>query len=96
MLDSLCNRLGVKHKLSSAYQEQKMSITTDAWTACNNQEYLSITLHWIDKEWNMKNILLDSYWAINIQGQYIRIANTKVNAADLKEEPNMSLDSKVD
>ena len=39
--------------------EQKVSITTDAWTACNNQGYLSITLHWIDKEWNMKNILLD-------------------------------------
>jgi len=39
--------------------EQKMSITTDAWTACNNQGYISITLHWIDKEWKMKNILLD-------------------------------------
>ena len=39
--------------------EQKMSITTDAWTACNNQGYLSVTLHWIDQEWNMKSILLD-------------------------------------
>jgi hypothetical protein len=38
---------------------QKMSITTDAWTACTNQAYLSITLHWIDKQWCMQHILLD-------------------------------------
>ncbi len=39
--------------------QQKMSITTDAWTACTNQAYLSVTLHWIDKEWCMKHILID-------------------------------------
>jgi len=39
--------------------EQKFSITTDAWTACTNQAYISITLHWIDKNWDMKHILLD-------------------------------------
>lgn len=36
-----------------------MSLTTDAWTACTNQAYLSITLHWIDEQWCMQQILLD-------------------------------------
>ncbi|CAG8800732.1 12247_t:CDS:1, partial [Dentiscutata erythropus] len=27
---------------------KKLAITTDSWTACNNSNYMSITLHWID------------------------------------------------
>ncbi|CAB4444399.1 unnamed protein product [Rhizophagus irregularis] len=41
-------------KLSS-----KVAITTDVWTACTNQAYMSVTLHWIDDEWKMNCILLD-------------------------------------
>ncbi|CAB4377208.1 unnamed protein product [Rhizophagus irregularis] len=41
-------------KLSS-----KVTITTDVWTACTNQAYMSVTLHWIDDEWKMYCILLD-------------------------------------
>ncbi|CAB4496166.1 unnamed protein product [Rhizophagus irregularis] len=41
-------------KLSS-----KVAITTDVWTACTNQAYMSVTLHWIDDEWKMYCILLD-------------------------------------
>jgi len=36
-----------------------MLIITNAWTAYNNQGYISNTLHWINKKWKMKNILLD-------------------------------------
>ena len=37
----------------------KVALTTDVWTACTNQAYMSITLHWINDEWKMKCILLD-------------------------------------
>jgi hypothetical protein len=36
-----------------------MSLTTDSWSSCTNQAYLSMTLHWIDEQWCMKKILLD-------------------------------------
>ena len=31
--------------------DHKVAITTNAWTACTNQAYLSVTLHWIDDDW---------------------------------------------
>ncbi|CAG8457507.1 600_t:CDS:2 [Acaulospora morrowiae] len=37
----------------------KVALTTDIWTACTNQAYMSITLHWIDDNWQMHRILLD-------------------------------------
>ncbi|CAG8821633.1 34050_t:CDS:1, partial [Racocetra persica] len=37
----------------------KVSITTDAWSLCTNQAFLSVTLHWIDDQWQMQHILLD-------------------------------------
>ncbi|CAG8475158.1 15601_t:CDS:2, partial [Cetraspora pellucida] len=37
----------------------KVSITTDAWSSCTNQAFLSVTLHWIDDQWQMQRILLD-------------------------------------
>jgi len=39
--------------------DRKVAITTDAWTACTNQSYLSVTLHWIDDNWCLQRILLD-------------------------------------
>ena len=39
--------------------KQKFAITTDTWTACTNFGYLAITLHWINDDRNMSQILLD-------------------------------------
>ena len=39
--------------------DHKVAITTDAWTACTNQAYFSVTLHWIDDNWCLQRILLD-------------------------------------
>lgn len=38
---------------------QNMCITTDCWTSRNNESYMAITGHFIDKEFSQHNILLD-------------------------------------
>ncbi|CAG8832724.1 16953_t:CDS:1, partial [Racocetra persica] len=30
-----------------------------AWSSCTNQAFLSVTLHWINDQWQMQCILLD-------------------------------------
>jgi hypothetical protein len=37
----------------------KVSFTTDIWSSMTNQSYLGITLHYIDNNWNLKNLTLD-------------------------------------
>ncbi|CAG8738956.1 4122_t:CDS:2, partial [Acaulospora morrowiae] len=37
----------------------KVVLTTDIWTAYTNQAYMSITLYWIDDNWQMHCILFD-------------------------------------
>ncbi len=48
-------------KLRNVFEnfDRKVAITTDAWTACTNQAYLSVTLHWITNDWCLQHILLD-------------------------------------
>jgi hypothetical protein len=71
-LYKLPSRQTISIKIQSIYEKQcesikeyfknhnsKVSLTTDVWTACTNQAYMSITLHWIDNEWKMHRILLD-------------------------------------
>ena len=36
------------------------SSTTDLWTSCANQPYLSLTVHFIDKEWILRSYCLDT------------------------------------
>ncbi|GAV08601.1 hypothetical protein RvY_18266 [Ramazzottius varieornatus] len=38
----------------------RFSLTTDMWKAsARKQSYLAITLHWIDNEWKLRNVILD-------------------------------------
>ena len=38
----------------------RFSMTTDMWQAnAKKQSYIVITLHWIDEDWALKNIVLD-------------------------------------
>ncbi|CAG8692129.1 4883_t:CDS:2, partial [Gigaspora rosea] len=39
--------------------DRKVAMIVNAWSACTNQAYLSITLHWINDDWYMQRILLD-------------------------------------
>lgn len=35
-----------------------ISYTTDVWTSPNMVPFMSITAHWIDEEWNKKEVLI--------------------------------------
>ena len=37
----------------------KIAFTADAWTAVNMDPFLGITAHWINKHWNLKEIIAD-------------------------------------
>jgi hypothetical protein len=39
--------------------DTKYSLTLDVWTASNQQDYMGITVHWINKKWEMESKLLD-------------------------------------
>ena len=62
----------MKTKIDEAFDDQKnevaielrklnskSSFTLDAWTSLNMTAYLSVTIHFIDEEFEMKNYLLD-------------------------------------
>lgn len=37
----------------------KISLTTDCWTSINNESFMAVTAHFIDKKFEMKSILLE-------------------------------------
>jgi hAT family C-terminal dimerisation region/BED zinc finger len=37
----------------------KLSFAVDAWTAANMKPFLGVTVHWIDCEWHLHNVMLD-------------------------------------
>ena len=38
----------------------RFSITSDLWTSASHDPYLSLTMHYIDKQWNLKSINLET------------------------------------
>ncbi len=41
--------------------ESRISITTDVWTSPSQQPFVGVTGHFIDNNWDLKNILLDFF-----------------------------------
>jgi hypothetical protein len=39
--------------------DSKISFTMDLWTSPNNKAFVSCTAHYIDKEWNFHELLVD-------------------------------------
>ena len=48
-------------KIQEAFQDVsgKISFTIDIWTSPSTKSFLAITAHYIDKDWKLKNILID-------------------------------------
>lgn len=40
----------------SLFEADRVAITTDGWTSCSTEGYVTITAHLINKEWAMRNI----------------------------------------
>jgi hypothetical protein len=59
------NRETTKQQIINLFEEKitqipgKVSLTSDMWTASNNDAFLSLTIHFIDNNWVLKNFLLD-------------------------------------
>ena len=46
-----------KAKVSGAKQ---FAVTADLWTICSNHPYLSYTVHFIDDDWQLQSLCLDT------------------------------------
>ena len=62
----------IMRRISKRYREVKgvvekglndvsdVAITTDAWTSLATESYVTVTVHYITKEWQMKSAVLDT------------------------------------
>ena len=48
-------------KIQKVFQDisGKISFTMDVWTSPSTKSFLAITAHYIDKDWNLQNTLID-------------------------------------
>ncbi|XP_019232412.1 PREDICTED: zinc finger BED domain-containing protein RICESLEEPER 2-like, partial [Nicotiana attenuata] len=62
-----------KQKLKRFFIEtkQRVCITTDTWTSIQRINYMCITAHWIDSEWNMHKRIINFCPIINHKGDDI-------------------------
>ncbi|CAB4376342.1 unnamed protein product [Rhizophagus irregularis] len=92
----------IKNKIMTYYEEDKVkmkallkdlpskvSFTMDCWTSPSTKSFLSITAHFINKEWNLQNIIIDF-----IQTQDLH-TGSNIKDAFLLGISNMSLESKI-
>lgn len=49
-----------KSGIRAMLQGEKIALTTDGWTSLATESYVTVTAHFINKEWEMKSIVLDT------------------------------------
>ncbi|XP_060790687.1 E3 SUMO-protein ligase ZBED1-like [Neoarius graeffei] len=60
-------------------EAQRVALTSDGWTSCTTESYITVTCHFIDNEWQMHNnvlqtrVLEETHSGVNI-GQVLRAA----------------------
>ena len=80
----------IKHTLSSS-EVGYFSATTDLWTSCARDPFLSYTLHYISPDRELKSICLCTHYTVEDHtGE-----NLKVSFLEIFEEWNLSLDHQV-
>ncbi len=76
----------IQHRLTDA---ERVAITTDGWTSCTTEAYVTVTCHHIDTYWQMKNhvlqtrVLNDSHTRVNL-GEVLREACEEWRIRDKK------------
>lgn len=59
----------------------KICLTTDTWTSSSTQNYMSLTAHFIDTNWEIKSILIDcilvsvSHTAVNLRDEILKLCS---------------------
>jgi len=71
MRDCLKLYVEEKKRLKRALKGQRLCLTTDIWTSIQNINYMSLTAHWIDNEWNLHKKILNFYQVFNHIGEII-------------------------
>ena len=58
----------VSEKLKEKFKEiEKLNVTVDLWSSPNSKAIMGVTAHWVDKEWNLQDLLLD---AVEVKGRH--------------------------
>ena len=84
----ICDR--IKHTLSSS-EVGFFSATTDLWTSCARDPFLSYKVHYISPDWELKNMCLCTHYIVEDHtGE-----NLKVSFLEIFEEWNLSPDHQV-
>lgn len=39
---------------------ERVALTSDGWTSCTMQSYITVTCHFIDNDWQLKNYVLQT------------------------------------
>jgi hypothetical protein len=71
MRDCLKLYVEEKERLRTALRGQRLCLTTDTWTSIENINYMSLTAHWIDNEWNLHKRILNFCQVSNHMGETI-------------------------
>jgi len=71
MRDCLKLYIEEKERLKRALKGQRLCLTTDTWTSIQNINYMSLTAHWIDNEWNLHKRILNIFQVSNHMGEII-------------------------
>jgi hypothetical protein len=53
MRDCLKFYVEEKERLRTALKGHRLCLTKNTWTSIQNINYMSLTAHWIDNEWNL-------------------------------------------
>ena len=48
----------IRSTMSQACAVTNVSFTCDMWSSVANDQYLTVTLHWLDEKWDMQTIIL--------------------------------------
>ena len=60
-----------KKKLKDILKDQRISMTTDTWTSIQNINYMVITAHWIDSEFNYQKRIINFCQVVDHRGETI-------------------------
>ncbi|KAG9291336.1 hypothetical protein G9A89_000485 [Geosiphon pyriformis] len=52
--------MGIRTKVSEAIRDGTISVTVDHWSSIAKDNFVGITVHWIDKKWSLQSKQIDS------------------------------------
>ena len=54
-------RTTIGERLREVLKYTDVNLTTDLWTGLNGCQFITLTVHWIDKEWNFHTKILGTH-----------------------------------